>query len=232
VRFTRYFYAWGLVFLALSAAPASSGQSAAIGVVVSSENARADGVDATIGSNLYAAEEFATYEHGRLELRVKDCRIYMGANTEAHFQSDSVRDHLVILQGAARYRCPAGAVLWIETPAGIVHGAEGLAASGLIVVNDAHNLVITADAQDLVLDTDGELHLVKAGQSYRVAVSDDDDQPDDANSGNANIKQPGNPRRHRKIAMWLIGGGVHAVLAYEIGNQKSESPYKSATQPR
>jgi hypothetical protein len=230
MRFTRYFCACGLVFLALLAAPAHSAPNAAIGVVVSSQNAYADGVDATIGSNLYAAEEFATYEHGRLELRLKDCRIYLGANTEAHFQPDSVRDHLVVLQGAARYRCPAGAVLWIETPAGIVHGAEGLAGSGLIVVNDEHNLVITADAQDLVLDTDGELHLVKAGQSYRVAVSDDDEQVAGANSGNANIKQPGNPLRHRKIAMWLIGGGAGALVAGEIWNQKSESPYKPAAQ--
>lgn len=225
MRLSRCFYVGALAVVAAVAGPVCSGQSSAIGVVVASQNGRVNDIDAQPGSNFYASEQFITREQGSMELRAHDCRIYLGANTNVHFLPDSTRDHLVAVAGTARYRCPAGASFWLETPAGIVRAAEGQPGSGMVVINDAHNLVISADGGDLVLDTDGELHLVKAGQSYRVAVMEEETAQTSSGS-NADIQRPGPRRPRRKIAMWLIGGGAVAVVSYEIWHSGAESASK------
>jgi hypothetical protein len=208
----------------LSAGPSVFAAKAAVkqplGVIEVSQNGHVNGTEAAPGSDFYGGEEFVTYESGSMQLRVRDCRIDLGATTDARFLPDAHPDHLLVIQGSARYSCPAGAVLWVDTPAGIVHGSEGMPASGMIVVNDAHDLVISAYGEGLILDNDGELHLIGGGQSYRVAVSDEY-----ANAGTSGDGSPQAQKKHRrhKLALWLIGGGVAAFAAGEIWEEESES---------
>ena len=194
-----------------------------LGVIDVAQDSRVDGLDATAGADFYAGEEFVTNQDGTMKLRIRDCRIDLGVSTDARFLPDSHPDHLQVLQGTARYSCRAGAMLLIETPAGIVHGADGKDASGMVVINDAHNLVISAYGDGLVLDNDGEIHLIAAGESYRVTVSDES-----ADASLPESPEDQNQRKHkrRKLAMWLIGGGAVAFGAAELYEQWSESPYK------
>ncbi|HXA57411.1 MAG TPA: hypothetical protein VNU84_08220 [Candidatus Acidoferrum sp.] len=206
----------------LCAGPAASAAKAAgeqpIGVIVTSQNGRLDGTSAVEGSNFYGGEEFVTYESGAMQLRVRQCRIDLGATTDARFLPDSHPEHLLVIQGSARYSCPAGAAVWLETPAGVVRGADGMPASGLVVVNDAHSMTVSAYGEPLVLDNDGELHTINAGESYRVAISDDD--------AGAPPQAVQNKHRRRKLVFWLIGGSAAAFAVGEIWEQYSESPYK------
>jgi hypothetical protein len=219
MRLIGYVCIAGLLCAAAPLAKAAGEQ--ALGVIEVSQNAHVDGVDAAAGSNFYAGEEFVTFEAGEVRLRVHHCRIDLGATTDARFLPDETPDHLQVIQGSARYSCPAGAILWIETPAGILHGSDGMPASGMIVITDAHNLTISAYDQGLILDNDGELHLIGAGESYRVAV---EEESADADAGQP--PQVQKKRRRRKLALWLIGGGVAAFAVSEIWQVESESPYK------
>lgn len=204
--------------LVLAAGPARAAGDQPIGVVELSHNAHIDGLDAAVGSDFYGGEEFVTFEQGAMQLRVRQCRIDLGASTDARFLPDSHPDRLLVIQGSARYSCPAGAWLWIDTPAGIVHGAQGEAASGMINVTDAHNLVISAYGQGLILDNDGDLHTIAAGESYRVVVTEEA----------ADVISPQDQKKHRrrKVAMWLVDGSAGTFAAVELWRYVCESPWK------
>ena len=192
-----------------------------VGVIEVSQNANLDGLRAVEGSDFYAGEEFVTYQAGEVQLRVHHCRIALGAMTNARFMPDATPDRLLLIQGTARYSCPKGAGLLIDTPAGTVRGADGMPASGLIDVTDAHNLVISAFDQGLVLDNDGELHLIAPGQSYRINV-----QEADSDGGGQTVPATKNHRRRRKLAMILIFGGPTFVAGYGAWHLLTESPSK------
>lgn len=191
-----------------------------IGVIEVSQNANLDGLRAVEGSDFYGGEEFVTYQAGDVQLRVHHCRIELGALTNARFLPGSTPDHLLLIQGTARYSCPKGAAILVDTPAGTVCGADGMPASGMIDVTDAHNLVISSFDQGLVLDNDGELHLIAAGQSYRINVQEADS---DAGGGQT-IPAAKNHRRRKKLAMLLIIGGPTFLAVYGGWHLLAESP--------
>ncbi len=221
MRLLGYVCLAGMISASWGARLARAAGDQAIGVVVSSQNGNLDGTVAVAGSDFYGGEEFVTYAQGAMQLRVHHCRIDLGENTDARFLPGETPDHLLVIQGSARYSCPKGALLLIDTPVGTVHGIEGQPASGMIVITDAHDLVISAYDQGLVLDNEGELHGIDAGQTYRVAVEEEAD----ADPASAYPPQVQRKRRRRKIAMWLIGGGVMAFAVTDVIEQMDESPY-------
>jgi hypothetical protein len=212
-----------LFFLCLGAAvlPLRAAADDALGVVEVSRNANLDGLDAVQGSNFYGGEEFVTSRSGGIQLRVHQCRLELGELTSARFLPDSMPDHLLLIQGVARFSCPRGATLLIDTPAGVIRGAEGMPSSGMINVTDAHNLTVSAYDQSLLLDNDGELHLIGAGQTYRIAVTQE-----------ASPRQDGRPPRYavnnhplrRRIAMSLIFGAPIAYAGVTTWCEITESP--------
>ncbi len=205
--------------------PASLAANAAgtqpLGVIELSQNANLDGLAAIQGSDFYAGEEFVTSQAGEVQLRIHHCRIDLGAMTSARFMPDETPDRLLLIQGTARYSCPKGAALLIDTPAGTVRGLNGMAASGMIDVSDAHNLAVSAFDQGLILDNDGELHMIGAGQSYRINVQDAADS-----GGGQTIPATNNHRRRKKLAMILIIGGGAFYAAYQGWCELTESPSK------
>jgi hypothetical protein len=195
----------------------------ALGVIETADNAHVDGLEATAGSNFFAGEEFVTYDQGDVHLRVNDCQIDLGATTDARFLTDSTTNHLLVIQGTARYHCPAGASLVIEAPAGLIRAAQGQAVSGMVVVKDPKNLVIAAYGQGLILDNDGERHSIAAGQTYRVAVEENT-----ADSEAWPTSQFQKTHRRRRLAFWLIGGGGISFAAYKFWDNETEAPYKQS----
>jgi hypothetical protein len=219
MRLRTYFFLAALVCAGPAVSSAGAAGSQPIGVIVNSQNGRLDGSSAVQGTNFFGGEEFVTYESGAMQLRVRECRIDLGATTDARFLPDSHPEHLLVIQGSARYSCPASAMLWLETPAGVLHGADGMPSSGMIIVNDAHSMTVSAYGEPLVLDNDGELHMINAGQSYRIAISEED------TDGGAPPKTAVN-RRRRRLAMWLISGAAAAFITAALWDNMSESPYK------
>jgi hypothetical protein len=225
MRFTHFICLAGLL-CAASSVTYGADPGDALGVIDVAQNAHVDGLNAVVGTNFYAGEEFVTWEAGTVQMRIHKCRVELGAATDATFLPDTLMDHLMVRQGSAHFSCPKGGLFLLETPAGIVRGAEGQAASGMVVINDAHNLVISASGDDLILDNDGELHLIKAGESYRVTVAEEDA---DASAAPAPGQGPQGQHRHRrrKLAFYLImHAGVPAAVAYVGWHYLTESPSK------
>lgn len=204
-------------FAGVVALSAGAAGNSPIGVVEASQNANLDGQNAAAGSDFYGGEEFVTYQEGQARLRVNHCRIDLGEMTNARFLPDSTPDRLLVMQGTARYSCPKGAALLIDTPAGVLHGIDGQAASGMVQVTDAHDLVISAYDQRLVLDNDGELHSIEAGQTYRIAVLEQ--------VGYGASRQQTAVHHRKRIVLWLVFASGTAVAGdYLLWNCLTESP--------
>lgn len=212
---TRLYLLLGLLW-AGPAIAAAGGAGEPLGVVLIAEHARMGGVDATSGTNLYSGEELVTGVGGDLQVRVGGARVELGALSAARFLTEDQPVHLELDRGSLQFSSPATQTMAIETPAGTIRGAEGQAVSGMIVLQDTHVLLISAYSQDLVLDNFGELHLIRAGRSYRIAIQDPDE-------GAPPIQAR---KRRRKLAFYLIGGAGAAFAAADVWVQGSESPYK------
>jgi hypothetical protein len=202
----------------------AAGPERSLGVVETADNARLDNDDATRGMNFFAGQEFVTRDDGELRLRVNTSRVEVGASSRIDFLADSCPTGLRMIAGILRFSEPVNGGVTIATPAGVVRGMDGRAASGLIVVHDANNLEISAYEQDLVLDNDGELHVIPAGQSYRIGVQNAAQDPPASSPTSAPIPAFHPPRR--KLVFYAIAGAVAVFVNWEIWDQDSESPYK------
>lgn len=218
MRISRYFPPLAVLALSgLATLAASAAGDGPIGVVEVSQNASLDGQGATVGSDFYGGEEFVTYQQGQMRLRVHNCRIELGEVTDARFLPDAKPDRLLVIQGSARYSCPIGAALVLETPAGVLRGVDSKAASASVRVTDAHDLLISAYDQPLVLDNEGELHYIEAGQTYRIAVT--------GGAGYGDGAQQAVHHHRRKLVMWRVMG-VGSVAVADCLWWFAESPSK------
>jgi hypothetical protein len=191
-------------------------------VVQAAERAQLAGKPVAAGTAVHAGESLTTATGGTLELRAGSTELSLGSSTratliEADPSADSVQTiHAVVAQGTLKFSAPASAAIAIETPAGVLSGDSGYAASGMVAITEADTLTTSAFGENLILDNDGELHLLKAGHSYRVAISDVDA---DAQSQGTDAEGPPisaySPHKRRKLGLWLIGGGVTALASVE-----------------
>ena len=218
MRYRGRFLAAVLLLGSASGVAQAAGMERSLGVVDIAEQARVDGNDISKGADFFAGQDLATGEGGVLQVRVQSGRIQMGAFSDATVLPDTSPSRLQIIRGSVRFSEPANGGFVIGTPAGILRGAEGHGAAGMVVIHDANNMEISAYGEDLILDNDGELHLIPAGRSYRVEVRE---APANSSSPVAGYHPP-----RRKLALYMIGGAVAVFAEYEIWNHGSERPYK------
>ena len=214
-----------LLGAAAGAARAAAGPERPMGVVELAHNARLDDQEVGKGNNIiFPGDQFVTGEDGELRLRVDTSQVQVGASSRVGFLADSCPTGLKVIGGFLRFSEPVNGGVAFATPAGVVRGVEGQAASGLIVIRDANALEISAYDQNLILDNDGELHVIPAGQSYRVGVQDAAQDPPASSSMPRPLK--GFPTPRRKLVLYTIAGVVAVFANLEIWDQDSESPYK------
>ena len=212
MRYRAQFLSVVLLFSTASGAAWAAGSERPLGTIELADRARLDGNDALKGAEFFAGQNLATGEGGILQIEIHSGWIEMGAFTNATFLRDASLSRLQITRGSLRFSEPANGGFVIDTPAGILRGAEGHGAAGMVVIHDAKTMEISAYGQDLVLDNDGELHLIPAGRSYRVEVRE-------AAASSSGPMAGYNPPR-RKLALYLIGGAVAifaGIVSSELG---------------
>jgi hypothetical protein len=229
MRFTALVCLAAMLGLSSQVAAARPATGEPAGVIEMASRAQLSGLPAFAGATVLPGETLVTDTGGAVQLRAGVAQVFLGASTNATLLEASQLLHATVTQGNVRFSSPSSLPVAIETPAGILRGEDGYAVAGMVTVNDSENLVVSAISENLILDNDGELHMIRAGRSYRVAVSEEPaDQGADGNSPPAPRIHIYNRRRRRKLALWLIGGGVAAFAAGDIWEQDSESPYKPA----
>jgi hypothetical protein len=212
-----------VLFAGLCNFPSMASSEKPLGIIAQAEHARLDSANASIGATVYAGDSFDTDTGGTLRLRVGASQFYLLASSAATMAQNSTGALLSLSRGTAGFSSSASGQLQIETPAGSVRGAVGKPVYGQVTIQSANELVVSAFRGDLVWDNEGEFHAIPEGKSYRVVISDDQDP---ASGDNKDFVPAQNHHRKRRLAFYLILGGVSAFLSYELYQELSESPSK------
>ncbi|MFZ3217553.1 MAG: hypothetical protein WA192_15950 [Candidatus Acidiferrales bacterium] len=204
--------------------PAFAANEKSLGLVVQAQEAHVDDAKLEVGTTIYPGDTLATDTGGGLRLELGGSQLYLLASSAATLAQNSATVHASVERGTVGFSSNGADNIELEVPQGILRAANGQPAYGQVTIMSPQEVVITAYRGALVLDNDGELHTIPAGKTYRVTMDWDQSEqaPQASTGGDNNIVRP--HRRRRRLAFYLILGGVLAVTTYEIWNELSESP--------
>lgn len=203
--------------------PSMASSEKPLGVIAQAEHAQLDSASATTGATVYAGDTFETETGGVLRMRLGSSQFYLLASSAGTLAQNSTGAILTVTRGTAGFSTSPSGQFALDTPAGIIRGANGKAAYGQATITSPTELLVSAMRGDLVLDNEGELHSIPEGKSYRIVIEVD---PENSSNDNKDFQAPVNHHRKRRIIFALILGGVAGFTSYEIYKELSESPTK------
>jgi hypothetical protein len=194
-----------------------------LGMIIQAEHARLGNSAASRGATVFAGDSFDTDTGGMLRLSIGSGQIYLAASSAATLTSNSSLAQVVVNRGSLTLASPASGQLEIETPAGILRGADNQAAAGQVTLVSPREMIVSAYRGNLILDNEGELHTIPEGKAYRIVI----DQEQGATPVQDNFPQDFHRGKNRKrLAFILIGTGAAVLITYGAWSCLSQSPYK------
>jgi hypothetical protein len=212
-----------LLAVGLCTLPANASSGKPLGVVTQAQRAHLDNVNAAMGASVYAGDTFETEGGGTLRLRFGSSQVYLLASSGVTVAENSSGALITVKHGTVGISSSASGQVALETPMGIVRGAEGKAAYGQVTIAKPGEMVVSAYRGDLIVDNEGELHTIPEGKSYRVVLEPDQET---STANNPEFHPAENHHRKRRLAFYLIFTGVAAIASYELWQELSESPSK------
>jgi len=194
-----------------------------LGVVSQAQHARLDNSSAAMGASVYAGDTFETEGGGTLRLRFGLSQMYLLASSAVTVGEDSDGALVNVTRGTVGFSSPSSGRFALDTPAGIVRGAEGKPAYGQVTITKPGEIMVSAYRGDLIVDNEGELHTIPEGKSYRIVIQQDQEP---SSTNNPDFHPAQNHHRKRRLAFYLIFTGVMGFVTYEIYEELSESPSK------
>ena len=217
------------MLVGLMAFPGFAANEKPLGFVIQAQSAQVSDAKVAIGTTVYPGDRVQTDAGGALRLRMGTTQLYLLASSSATLGQRSDALFAEVLRGTVGFSSNGADQLELEVPEGVIRAANGQPAYGQVTIVGPAEIVVSAFHGSLVLDNDGELHTIPEGKSYRVTM---DLEPaataapvipayrDDANTTPAK-------RKRRKLAFFLLFGGVGALASYGIWTELSESPSKN-----
>ena len=111
-----------------------------VGMVVLAENAHLSGVTANIGADVFAGDVLHTDPGGNLRMKFGATQLYLNSASAATIGQEAPPLRVSLTQGTLGFSSNAADQFEIETPVGIVRGADGQRAFGEVtILRAAHN---------------------------------------------------------------------------------------------
>jgi hypothetical protein len=193
-----------------------------LGMVVQAQNAQISNAKLAIGTTVYPGDRVETDAGGALRLRMGSTQLYLLASSSATLGQRPDSLFAEVLRGTVGFSSNATDQVELEVPEGVIRASNGQPAYGQVTISGPQEIIVTAYRGSLVLDNDGELHTIPEGKAYRVTMNPEPAPVaamtrDDANTTPAK-------RKRRKLAFFLLFGGIGALATYGIWTELSESP--------
>jgi hypothetical protein len=115
-----------------------------LGMVVNAENAHLSEATAALGTNVFAGDSLQTDPDGTLRVRVGSNQVYLAAASFAMLLQDHDNIRVKLDRGTVGFSSPAASHFEIETPVGIIRGANGKAAFGEVTVIGPGKIMVAA----------------------------------------------------------------------------------------
>jgi hypothetical protein len=160
-----------------------------LGMVVAADHAYLDHASAATGASVYSNDALVTDQGGSLRLSVGPSQIYLLSLSAASLEPQNDTIQARIDRGTMGFSTARPGQLQIQTPVGLVHGADANPIFGQVSLLNPSKLRISSYEGTLVVDdVNGEHKIIAQGETYEATlVSDasggDNSQPKKARTG-------------------------------------------------
>ncbi|HXU20308.1 MAG TPA: hypothetical protein VN788_06990 [Verrucomicrobiae bacterium] len=160
------FLAMGMVNLPLMAAASKP-----LGMVVAADHAYLDHANAASGASVYSDDALITDEGGSLRLSVGASQIYLLSLSSASLEPRNDKVQARIDRGTMGFSTARPSQLQIQTPVGLVHGADANPIFGQVSLLSPSKLRISSYEGTLVVDdVSGERKIIAQGETYEATL--------------------------------------------------------------
>ena len=210
-----------ILVAALVNLPALAADEKPLGTVLQAQDAELSHANAAVGTTVYPGDALATQVGGTLRLRIGQGQIYLLSSSAARLGQTENRVQASVTRGTVGFSTSGAELLELLTPEGIVRAANKDGAFGQVTLTGPSEMLVSAYRGALVLDTDGELHPIAAGTSYRVVLESEEQGPQGAGTGGG----PGIiTAKKRKIGMYVVIVAAAGLTSLVIYRELAESP--------
>jgi hypothetical protein len=201
----------GIPTMAMPASPAS----APLGMVLQAERARGGADTISGGATIYEGDRLETQDDGTLRARLGGSQMYLrpGTATEVHGLPNGFSASL--MRGTVVASSPEGQTFRLLANGVTIHPAGTQATVAEVTWVNPTELVLTSNRGAIEVSMGDEVKTIEAGSSYRMEIQQPDGAaPSPQGSGNSN--GPVAPGRRRRLAFFLLFGGIAVGTGYGI----------------
>jgi hypothetical protein len=219
------------VITGLISLPATAASSRPLATVVSAQSALLANADAIPGANVYLDDDLVTQGGGSLRLSVGASQVYLLEESEAVLQQNQDKIQAKMYRGTLGFGTSSPDDLAVDTPFGVVRGADGSRVLGQISlvaapkISDERIEVTSYQGTLVVVDKAGRSQTIEEGQSYIGTMASDDAG---GGGGDAKVQGVGSSGTNWKrvlavvIPIGLVTGA--AVALYVHGSESCAQP--------
>lgn len=202
--------------------PAMAASEKPLAVVLTADHARLDNANAAIGADVFAGDALVTDNGGSLRLTAGPSQVYLLSASSATLAAHDGRVQAQVHVGTVGFSTPSPAELEIQTPLGVIRGADSKAIFGQVsVVSGGKMRVSVYQGTLLVTDAFGGEKIISAGETYEATLAPEpkaDDNPPPKGVTGTGI----NWQHVAYVAIPLVAAGILACALwpeseYEMG---------------
>lgn len=163
------FLAVGLVDL-----PSMAAASKPLGMVIAADHAYLDHANAAAGASVYSDDALVTDEGGSLRLSVGPSQIYLLSLSVASLEPRDAKVQARVDRGTLGFSTARPNLLEINTPVGVVHGADANPIFGQVSILSPSTLRISSYEGTLIVEQpNGERKTIAQGETYEATLVTD-----------------------------------------------------------
>lgn len=163
-----------ILALAVMSLPAVAASEKPLGVVLTADHARLDNVRAAIGADVFSGDALVTDRGGSMRLTVGPSQVYLLSASSATLEPDASRVQARVSIGTVGFSTSSPAQLEIQTPLGMIRGADSKPIFGQVSVLSATRMRISSYEGTLsVTDSTGATKLILPGETWDATLGND-----------------------------------------------------------
>ena len=202
--------------------PSMAAAAKPLGMVVAADHAYLDHADAAAGASVYSDDALVTEQGGSLRLSVGASQIYLLSLSSASLEPRNDKIQARVDRGTVGFSTDRPSGLQIQTPLGIVRGADANPIFGQVSLLNPSKLRISSYKGTLVVeDISGGQKIIAEGETYEGTLVSDTSGGADNNPPKKGVTGAVVNWSHvLKVAIPLVAAGFLACWLYP------ESPSK------
>jgi hypothetical protein len=179
-----FFSAAAVLALGLLNFPAAAAVEKPLGVVLTADHARLDNASATIGADVFSGDALVTDRGGSIRLNMGPSQIYLLSASSATLEPDAGRVQTRVNIGTVGFSTSSPDQLEIQTPLGMIRGADSKPIFGQVSVMSATRMRVSSyEGTLLVTDHTGAEKLIQPGETWDATLADESSGNDQGPTG-------------------------------------------------